>query len=217
MTNTTIPGPSHPPTATPSWKATIPNALTLTRMALAPVAWLLIEGGRPWTAMVVILVGAATDWLDGFLARRWRVTSVLGRQLDPLVDKLIVGGSFIAMLAYPSPATGLRPWMVAVIISRELLVQSLRGMIESKGEAFGARWAGKLKTAFQFAALVAILLVLGLASPPPGLILARDALIWIAVGLTIYSGATYIALAWPHLRGPTAAASTTTPMPEERP
>jgi CDP-diacylglycerol--glycerol-3-phosphate 3-phosphatidyltransferase len=198
----TDPGPFLTPI--PAWKRQLPNALTLARLALAPVAWLLIEGGRPLTALVVIVVGAATDWFDGFLARRWHVTSVLGRQLDPLVDKLIVGGSFIAMLAYPSTETGLRPWMVAVMISRELLVQSLRGMIEGKGVAFGARWAGKFKTAFQFASLVAILFVLGQPAPPPaGTTQARDALTWIAVGLTIYSGAAYVAVAWPHLRGPT--------------
>ena len=91
------------------------------------------------------------------------------------------------MLAIPFERTGLAAWMVAVIVLRELIVQGLRSAIEGKGVAFGARWAGKVKTVFQFASLILILLVLHLGGSP-WLERVRDVATWTAVGLTITSG-----------------------------
>ena len=91
--------------------------------------------------------------------------------------------------------------MVTTIVVRELLIQGLRSLLEGRGEAFGARTAGKLKTLFQCLAISAILLCLASWPPQPALLVARDVLTWLAVALTFYSGLVYIAVALPMLRG----------------
>jgi CDP-diacylglycerol--glycerol-3-phosphate 3-phosphatidyltransferase len=169
----------------------LPNLLTLSRLALAIVCFVLIEYRLYLSAAGVLVVASLTDWFDGHLARRMGLCSPLGRQLDPLVDKLLVCGLYIYLLSQPTAATGLHAWMVVVIVGRELVVQGLRSAIEGRGVAFGARWAGKVKTTLQFLSLLAILTSLG-SDWPPALTFARDLLTWAAVGLTIYSGAGYV-------------------------
>ncbi len=178
----------------------IANLLSLSRLVLAPVICALIVYDQPLAAMVVLLIAAITDWLDGQAARRLGLLSPLGRQLDPLTDKVLVLSCYIYLLTVPLD-TGLWPWMVAVIVAREVIVQAIRGHMEGRGESFAAKMAGKLKTTFQFASLIAILLVLDGRVDGPAVRWARDALTWIAVGLTIYSGLCYVQLAWPTLRG----------------
>lgn len=187
----------------------LPNLLTLSRLVLTPVVCGLIGFGYYLSAAVALVVAALTDWFDGYLARLLGVASALGRQLDPLVDKVIVAGCFIFLVAVPAD-TGLYPWMVTVVIARELVVQTLRSLIEGRGEPFGAKMAGKLKTTFQFLALIAILLCLAWDLTEPWR-WGRDALIWLAVALTIYSGWGYVVLAWPKLgvSGDPNAATTT--------
>jgi CDP-diacylglycerol--glycerol-3-phosphate 3-phosphatidyltransferase len=90
--------------------------------------------------------------------------------------------------------------MVTTIVVRELLIQGLRSHLEGQGMAFGAKMAGKVKTLFQCLSISAILLCLSVR-PAPAWLIARDALTWLAVGLTIYSGLGYIVAAVPKLRG----------------
>ena len=92
--------------------------------------------------------------------------------------------------------------MVTAIVVRELLIQGLRSLLEGQGQPFGAKMAGKLKTTVQCFSISAVLLVLALAAPPVGLLWVRDILTWLAVALTIYSGASYLAGAMPALREP---------------
>ena len=94
--------------------------------------------------------------------------TAIGRQLDPLVDKLIVAGALIYLLPGPRAGPGM-PWMVTAIVIRELLIQGLRSLIEGRGEPFGAKMAGKLKTMFQCLAIGGSLVCLGMARPPFGL------------------------------------------------
>lgn len=165
---------------------------------LAVVVFALISARVYMAALVIFVLASSTDWLDGYFARRLNQCTPIGRQLDPLVDKVIVLGGFIYLLTVEG--TGLAPWMVTAIVVRELLVQALRSLIEGRGEAFGAVMAGKLKTVLQCLAISAILLILALKLTGPWL-LARDALIWGAVILTVYSGLGYVRLAWPKLSG----------------
>ena len=176
----------------------VPNTLTVSRLVLAVGVFGLIAVGAYWSALAVFGLAALTDAFDGYFARRLGQVTSIGRQLDPLVDKVIVTGGFIYLLTIPG--TGLAPWMVTAIVVRELIVQALRSLIEGRGEPFGARWAGKLKTTFQCLSIAAILLGLALQPARPWL-LARDALTWSAVALTIYSGMGYLSLAWPKLGG----------------
>jgi CDP-diacylglycerol---glycerol-3-phosphate 3-phosphatidyltransferase len=174
----------------------VPNSLTLSRLGLGALAFVLTSFGWYFAALVVFGLAALTDALDGYFARLLNQTSALGRQLDPLVDKLVVAALLIDLAARPE--TGVAPWMVAVIVVRELLIQGIRSLIEGKGEPFGAKMAGKLKTTFQCLAIAAVLASLSLQPSKPWLI-ARDLLTWTAVGLTIYSGLGYIIAAYPSL------------------
>jgi CDP-diacylglycerol--glycerol-3-phosphate 3-phosphatidyltransferase len=176
----------------------VPNTLTAARLVLAVVVFALIAYEFYFSALVVFGLAAVTDALDGYFARLLNQTTVLGRQLDPLVDKVIVSGGYIYLLTIQD--TGLRPWMVTTIIVRELLIQGLRSHLEGQGQAFGAKMAGKVKTTLQCLSISAILFCLSVR-PWPSWILARDVLTWLAVGLTLYSGLGYVMAAVPWLRG----------------
>ncbi len=163
----------------------VPNTLTVGRLVLAVIVFVLISFDRFLAALAVFGLAALTDALDGYLARLLNQTTALGRQLDPLIDKVVVAGAYIYLLTVPG--TGLQPWMVTTIVIRELLIQGLRSHLEGQGEAFGAKTAGKLKTTVQCLSIVAILLCLSIRPTRAGL-LGRDLLTVLAVLLTIYSG-----------------------------
>jgi CDP-diacylglycerol---glycerol-3-phosphate 3-phosphatidyltransferase len=152
--------PTSPPvplTPTPEI-FTLPNQLTLARFVLAVVLFVLIAYENwPW-CLVVFLAAAVTDWLDGYLARRWKMGTALGRNMDPLADKVLVGGAFIFLLR--TRDSGLEPWMVTVVICREMLITGLRSYLEGQGVKFGADWFGKLKMWLQSFALIAIFVTL---------------------------------------------------------
>ncbi len=176
----------------------VPNTLTVGRLVFGLGVCALISAGYYAAALAVFLIAALSDALDGYLARKLSQVTPIGRQLDPLVDKLIVGGAMIHLL--PLPASGFMPWMVTTIIIRELIVQALRSLIEGRGEPFGAKMAGKLKTVFQCLAIGAALVVLGVPKSPALLLWSRDILIYSAIVLTIYSGCGYLMIAWPKLK-----------------
>jgi CDP-diacylglycerol--glycerol-3-phosphate 3-phosphatidyltransferase len=172
----------------------------LSRLGLAVVVFALISYAFYFSALVIFTIAALTDALDGYFARLLNQESPIGRQLDPLVDKVIVAGTYVYLLTLSIPATGLYPWMVTTIIVRELLIQGLRSHLEGQGHPFGARFAGKLKTLFQCLSIMAILLCLWMR-PASSWLWGRDLLTWTAVGLTLYSGIGYVVVAMPWLRG----------------
>src|SRR5262245_9321701 len=109
--------PSKPPTI-----FNLPNQLTAARLVLAIVLFVLIAQ-HWWVACVVVFALAAlTDWLDGFLARKQGLTSSLGRNLDPLVDKVLICGAYIFLLPLGTAGGWLLPWMVTVVVGRELII-----------------------------------------------------------------------------------------------
>src|SRR6516162_9798089 len=174
----------------------VPNTLTISRLALALGVFALIAQEHYGSALLVFLVASATDALDGYFARLLKQDTPLGRQLDPLIDKVIVAGCYIYLATIPG--TGVLPWMVTAIVVRELLIQGLRSHLEGAGQPFGARTVGKLKTVVQCASISAVLLLLAMpASPPFALLLVRDALTYLAVALTLYSGLSYLWIAMP--------------------
>jgi CDP-diacylglycerol--glycerol-3-phosphate 3-phosphatidyltransferase len=175
----------------------VPNSLTVSRLVMALIAFACIGYDRYAAAAAAFGLAALTDALDGYFARLLKQETAIGRQLDPLVDKVIVSGGFIYLLT--KSGTGVYPWMVTAIVVRELIVQGLRSLIEGRGEPFGARTAGKLKTVAQCLSILAILLAL-LVQPATVWLRMRDALTWAAVILTVYSGMGYIVLAWPKLK-----------------
>ena len=111
-----------------------------------------------WLAgLVVFLAATVTDWLDGWWARKYGPLTLVGRNLDPMADKVLVCGAFVYLL--PVEGAGLSPWMVTVVVCRELIVTGLRGIVEATGKKFGADWFGKLKMGLQCAVLIGILLI----------------------------------------------------------
>ena len=202
----------------------IPNALTVLRLLLAIVFFTLLafyqyegRGDRAllYVALVIYVAALVTDFLDGYLARRWKVEGAFGRVVDPLVDKVLVLGSFAffagknfiipefdpAQIGDPTfkvfTITGVAPAMVVVMLTRELLVTGLRGISESGGQSFGAVWTGKVKMAVQSVAILIILLYVNFFPKLGGnwLFAARifrDIAIWTTIAITVYSGLVYI-------------------------
>jgi CDP-diacylglycerol---glycerol-3-phosphate 3-phosphatidyltransferase len=183
----------------------LPNQLTMARLVLSVVLFGLIEFGLYSIGTVVFIVAAATDWLDGYFARKYGMVTMLGRIFDPFVDKVIVCGTFIMLVAVPeSRATGLQGWMVVVIVGRELLVTALRSFLEQRGSDFSASMAGKLKMVVQCIAAGFGLFYLSYETPgdvPGWLPWVLVVSIWGAVLITVYSGVGYIRTAIRLLRG----------------
>jgi len=180
----------------------LPNQLTCLRLVLAVVMFCLIPWGTSTTylaALVLFLLAAGTDWLDGYYARKHGLVTTLGRILDPFADKVIICGTFIFLVAVPEMGRvpfGLRAWMVVVIVVRELLVTGLRTFIEERGSDFSARWSGKWKMLFQCIAAALALFYLSFqdrnAAFTSWLWWPLVASIWAAVVLTVYSGLIYV-------------------------
>jgi CDP-diacylglycerol---glycerol-3-phosphate 3-phosphatidyltransferase len=180
-----------PSTAQPSSRVVnVPNALSLLRLILAIGVGVLIEAGWYTTAWITFVIAASTDFVDGYWARRFNQVTKLGRILDPFVDKIIITAAMVALVGVP--ASGVAAWMVTVIVGRELLVTSLRGMVEGKGGDFSARPLGKWKMLFQCIAVVACLLLAGQTAPAAWLLWTARAALWVAVIMTIASGADYV-------------------------
>jgi len=174
----------------------LPNLLTLARFLLAVVLFALIAVESWVGCLVVFALAALTDLLDGHLARRLNQASALGRNLDPLADKVLVCGAFIFLLPRGTEGGWLLPWMVTVVVVRELLITVVRSFLEGQGTKFGADWLGKLKMWLQSAALVAILVALEAArSWPAGSWFFDPAclvLVYAMVIVTALSGLQYL-------------------------
>jgi CDP-diacylglycerol--glycerol-3-phosphate 3-phosphatidyltransferase len=145
---------------------TVPNVLTLFRVALVPVlVCLLTDPGRlvGFLAAVLFFLASLTDYFDGYLARKYGIVTTLGKFLDPLADKLIVTSVLIMLAAMPCAANApceprVPAWIVVVIVGRELAVTGLRGIASSEGVTLSAEELGKYKMIFQMFALVGLLL-----------------------------------------------------------
>lgn len=203
----------------------LPNQLTVLRFVLAFVLFGLLvatdvaHGPAGWPAVVaaaLFITAVFTDFLDGYLARKWGQQSVFGRIADPVADKVIVSGSLI-FLASSAWATYYLPvWVVVVILSREYLVTGLRGFIESRGVAFGASWDGKLKMVSQCCLVPALFLVRAVDltwGPEPRWLHATltalaHGFVWLTLGLAVLSGARYVQTAARLLRRPLAPPGT---------
>ena len=170
----------------------VPNSFSSARLVLAGVVCGLIEARYFTAALVCFIIAAGTDWIDGWYARKYEQVTKLGRILDPFVDKVIIIGSMVALCA--QLGSGLAPWMVTIVIARELLVTSLRGLVEGAGGDFSAKQLGKWKMVLQCGAIIAILVSLRVEIIPPWLYWTRGIFIWSAVLLTVLSGLEYVVL-----------------------
>src|SRR3954468_7850190 len=141
------------------WEDTrnLPNLLTFLRVLMIPIVLALLDRGAPrdcyWAAWVYALA-AITDLLDGWLARRSGLVTVLGKFLDPLADKLIVAATLVWMV----PMGRIAAWAVVLLISREITITALRSIASSEGIIIAAGEGGKAKTALQMIGIVCLLL-----------------------------------------------------------
>jgi CDP-diacylglycerol--glycerol-3-phosphate 3-phosphatidyltransferase len=176
----------------------LPNQLTAGRFVLALVLFGLIAGEAWLWCLVVFIAAAVTDYLDGYFARIHNLSSTLGRNLDPLVDKVLICGAYVFLLPLGASEgqRWLLPWMVTVVVARELVITSLRSFMEMQNANFGADWLGKLKMGLQCAALIAIFVTLAasdwLSFGAGFLALARDVCIWAMLAATTLSGLQYL-------------------------
>jgi CDP-diacylglycerol---glycerol-3-phosphate 3-phosphatidyltransferase len=177
----------------------VPNLLTMLRIVLIPAVLYLISLETPvgnfWATMVYSLC-AVTDFIDGWLARRMGLISVLGKFLDPLADKLLVMASLVAMVGMSrAPA-----WAVIVIVARELSITSLRVIAMSEGVTIAANQSGKEKAALQMVAILFLIihhayyLNFGLFTCFVDFHTAGMLLLYLSVFFTVTSGGEYVAL-----------------------
>lgn len=141
-------------------------------------------------AFYVFIIAVLSDILDGYLARRNKETTDFGRIADPFVDKIIVCGGFIIFVLYAQQM--LAPWMVVVIVSREFMVNSLRGYAESKGVMFPSDVWGKLKMFLQSATVCGLLMMFAFFSEIVFFRMTVSVLIWVTIAITLISGFLYI-------------------------
>ena len=178
----------------------LPNILTLARIAAVPVvvALLMFESQEnSFWAAIVFSLAAITDWLDGYLARKWEIVTVLGKFLDPLADKLIVMAALIMLI----PLDRVPAWAVFIILAREMLVTGLRSIASSEGIVISASNLGKYKTIFQMVAIIGLLLHyryywffgVELNFLHPSFHNAGIFFFYVSLFLTVWSGGDYLA------------------------
>jgi CDP-diacylglycerol--glycerol-3-phosphate 3-phosphatidyltransferase len=180
----------------------LPNQITIARLVVSLIVFILIPMRQFPAATVFFLIAAATDWLDGYWARKYNLITQLGRILDPFADKILICGTFVFLAA--EPGSQIAAWMAVVVLGRELLVTALRSFLEERGADFSAKMAGKLKMVFQCGAVILSLTLLQLQhiqeSVPGWLLQLTTATVWLAILSTVYSGLGYIVSATQILR-----------------
>ncbi len=166
----------------------LPNRLTLGRIALVPLLMVTLRWDDPfWNTVgaVIFLLGCTTDIVDGWLARRSNSVTALGKFLDPLADKLLVASALIMMI----PLDRVPAWAAVVIIGRELAVTGLRGIASSRGREMPATSWGKHKSFVQYVAITCLILAW---DKPLDLIRIGQWVLYLAVAITLWSGYTYL-------------------------
>ncbi|MEQ1653965.1 MAG: CDP-diacylglycerol--glycerol-3-phosphate 3-phosphatidyltransferase [Hyphomicrobium sp.] len=173
----------------------LPNILTYGRIAAVPVlAGVLFfydSHAARWAAFAIFVAACITDWLDGYLARIWQQQSNLGRMLDPIADKLLVGATLL-MLVHTRDISGWSIWAAIIILSREILVSGLREFLAELNVKVHVTQLAKWKTAFQFIALAMILAGPAAQDLVPGISDAGIVILWLSAILTLYTGYDYL-------------------------
>jgi CDP-diacylglycerol--glycerol-3-phosphate 3-phosphatidyltransferase len=179
---------------------TWPNLLTLLRIALIPVfmlVFLLPYAWAPPVSCAIFALAGITDWLDGYLARRFNETSAFGRFLDPVADKLMVTTALVLLLSYDP-----RLWLtisVIIIIGREITISALREWMAELGvgKHIAVSFVAKVKTTVQMLAIGLMLFQYPLMGVP--IYEIGVLMLFVAAGLTLWSMTLYLLAAWPDL------------------
>jgi len=182
----------------------LPNLLTISRIVAIPLVIAAFylppavdQDWARWGACTIFSAAAITDWLDGFLARRMKLNSALGKMLDPIADKLLVGALLIT-LAWTRDLNGWDLIPAIAIMLREIFIPGLREYLGGRSIDVPVTMLAKWKTTVQLVALgliIAAPMLLGLA-------FISHVVLWIAGALTVWTGWEYLRSTWPHLSGP---------------
>jgi CDP-diacylglycerol--glycerol-3-phosphate 3-phosphatidyltransferase/cardiolipin synthase len=173
----------------------LPNVLTYARILAVPavVACLYVSpdvNGR-WWALAVYVGACLTDWLDGYVARAWQQQSTLGRMLDPIADKLLVGATLL-MLTHDSTIDGPQIWAAVIILCREILVSGLREFLAELNVKVHVTQLAKWKTTLQMIALGVLLAGPAGDQLMPGVTSTGLVLLWVSALLTLWTGFDYL-------------------------
>jgi len=181
----------------------LPNSLTLLRIFFVPLLIVILLTRSPTVGMfgltvsfevwgvLILLLAAATDWADGYLARKRKQVTTLGILLDPIADKLLISAAFIALVDMHL----VKAWMVVIIIGREFTVLGLRNIASAEGFTIEASTLGKTKMVLQVCA-VAIVIV---TARHPSMNIVGLALMWLVVISALVSAAQYFLRFWSHV------------------
>ena len=168
----------------------LPNLITAFRLLLTALLAILLmfeqKTAIAFFCCLLFTVAAVTDWVDGYLARRFKAVTTLGKLMDPLADKLLVTTALIMLI----PLGRLPTWVALVILSREMMVTGLRGIALSTGIVVAASGLGKVKSTLQYIGLGTLIFPLGLL-PIPFLHHIGLAVVYAALVLTVWSGFDY--------------------------
>lgn len=176
----------------------VPNILSLSRILSVPVFIILMLEPNPVRALlagIVFSLASATDWLDGYLARKWGQVTQIGKLLDPIADKILIMSALVILVEIRSDVV--HSWIAIVIIGREFMVTGLRAMAASDGIVIPAETVGKYKVGAQITAVLSLLLYqywdkewmrqLGWLA------------LWVAMALAVYSAVQYFRAYWDQL------------------
>ena len=191
----------------------VPNTITMARLVLTVLVFVCLQLGVPrppvpglevidlesfrrgeptgllWSAFALFLIAAFSDFLDGYLARKWGMVTAFGRVADPFADKILIAGTLIMLLQFPAATTVLTHWYVVVVVAREFLVTAIRGVVEASGRPFPADRLGKWKMVSQCWTVGALLTMVAGSSV---LLWAAQWGYWVSLVLTVVSGLNYV-------------------------
>jgi CDP-diacylglycerol--glycerol-3-phosphate 3-phosphatidyltransferase len=164
---------------------TLPNMLSLFRLLAVPVLIVSLAFGWQVAGFIIFVAASVSDFFDGYFARKWDLVSDLGILIDTVADKVLVAAALICLVSVGAVSA----WIVVVILSREFLVTGLRSLAASRGVLIAAGKSGKVKAIFQYITISVLLLHEQLAPLLSGPF--TQALLWITVALTLFSGVEY--------------------------
>jgi CDP-diacylglycerol--glycerol-3-phosphate 3-phosphatidyltransferase len=173
----------------------LPNLVTMSRVVLIPFVLFFIDNYSPlrsFIASLLYLVAAAGDFVDGYLARKRGEVSMIGKFLDPLADKLLV----TAVLVYMVALSRVEPWVVVVLIARDLAVNGLRSIASAQGLVIAASDGGKIKTALQLVAIMMLLIYFRYPALGTGIQVdyqrAGNVVLYVSTAVSVFSGVQYM-------------------------
>ena len=176
----------------------IPNMITMARLFMTVLVFVCMQlavSAEPlnltlaWVAFWLFIIASVTDFLDGYLARKWNLVTAFGRIADPFADKILITGTLVMLLQFPAATEILTFWYVLIVIGREFLVTAIRGVMEASGQEFGADQLGKWKMVTQCWTVGALMLLI---CGVEWLEWPAIAGYWVSLVLTVVSGLNYV-------------------------